>query len=82
MNVRMNEKGQIVIPKIIRDSVGLFENRDVVLEVRDKKVEIMPFPEEDLVKKAKERAKRCGVDVSKWIYGDKLYEEEFGKRKI
>lgn len=80
INVRMGDKGQIVIPKIIRESVGFLENRDVILEVRDKRVEIKPFPEEDLVKKVRDRAKRCGADVSKWIYGDKLYEHEFSKR--
>ena len=37
---------------------------------------------ENLVKKWEERAKKYGGDTSKWIYGDRLYEEEFGKRKI
>ena len=31
----------------------------------------------DIVKRCEERAKRCGADISTWIYGDKLYEEVF-----
>lgn len=78
LKVRLGKKGQIVIPKVIRESVGLIEETDVVLEVKEKAIEIKPFPEEDLVKKARERAKKYGGDTSKWVYGDKLYEEEFG----
>ncbi|MBI4450784.1 hypothetical protein HY642_02300 [Candidatus Woesearchaeota archaeon] len=35
----------------------------------------------DVVALARERAKRCKVDVSTWVYGDRLYEEIFGKLK-
>lgn len=32
----------------------------------------------DIINKWKEQAKRYNMDISKqWIYGDKLYEEEF-----
>ncbi|MBI2136943.1 hypothetical protein HYU12_00310 [Candidatus Woesearchaeota archaeon] len=33
----------------------------------------------NLLKRAEERAKMCNTDVSKWIKGDKLYEEQFGQ---
>ncbi|MGQ9468984.1 MAG: AbrB/MazE/SpoVT family DNA-binding domain-containing protein [Nitrososphaerales archaeon] len=80
IKVKLGEKGQLVIPKVVRESVGLREDRPAILEVKEKRIEIRPFPDEDLVKKAKERAKRHGGDLKKlgWIYGDKLYEEAFG----
>ena len=79
IKVKLGEKGQLVIPKVVRESVGLRENKPAILEVKEKKIEIRPFPEEDLVKKAGERAKKYGGDLEKlgWIYGDKLYEEVF-----
>ncbi len=80
LKVRLGKKGQLVIPKIVRESVGLVEESDVILEIKEKSVEIKPFLEEDLVKKWEERAKKYGGNLKKmgWIYGDKLYEEEFG----
>ena len=79
IKVKLGEKGQLVIPKVVRESVGLRENKPAILEVKEKKIEIRPFPEEDLVKKARERANKYGGDLVElgWIYGDKLYEEVF-----
>ena len=79
IKVKLGEKGQLVIPKVVRDSVGLRVNKPAVLEVKEKKIEITPFPEEDLVEKSKARAKKYGGDIRKlgWVYGDKLYEEVF-----
>ena len=77
IKVKLGSKGQLVIPKVIRESLGLTENIVLVLEVKDKKIEISPL-EEDVLEKWEEIAKREGVDVSKEIlYGDKLYEEVF-----
>lgn len=80
IQVKLGDKGQLVIPKIIRESIGLMENKPAILEVKEKAVEIRPFPEEDLVRKWRERAKKYGGDLEKlgWVYGDRLYEEEFG----
>jgi AbrB family looped-hinge helix DNA binding protein len=80
ITVKIGEKGQLVIPKLIRESVGLLENRPAILEVKEKAIEIRPFPEEDLVKKWRERAREYGGNLKKlgWVYGDRLYEEEFG----
>ncbi len=75
--VRIGSKGQLVIPKIIRDSLGLVENRYVALEVKDKCVEIKLI-QEDFMKKWDELRQKEGLDVTKkMIYGDKLYEEVF-----
>lgn len=77
IKVKLGSKGQLVIPKVIRESLGLTENIILILEVKDKKIEIRPL-EEDVLDKWEDIAKREGVDVSKEIlYGDKLYEEVF-----
>jgi hypothetical protein len=55
---------------VIRES--LTENIVLVLEVKDKKIEIRPL-EEDVLEKWGEIAKRESLDVSKEIlYGDKV----------
>lgn len=79
LKVKLSSKGQLVIPKVIRESMGLAENRQAIMEVKGKIIEIRAFEEEDLVKKWRERAKKHGGNLKKmgWVYGDKLYEEEF-----
>lgn len=75
IKVKLGSKGQLVIPKVIRESLGLVENKFVVLEVKDKSIEIKAL-DEGIVEKWSEISKREGVDVSKEIiYGDRLYEE-------
>ncbi len=78
IKVKLGDKGQIVIPKVVRESLGLRKNGPAILEVKGKSAEIRPLHGEDIVHEMRERAKRCGIDVSKLVYGDKLYEEEFG----
>ena len=79
IKVRLGPKGQIVIPKVIRESVGLRENSGALLEVKERSIEIRPLESSNLVEKAKERAVKHGGDIKKlgWVYGDRLYEEVF-----
>ncbi|NWG09094.1 MAG: AbrB/MazE/SpoVT family DNA-binding domain-containing protein [Nitrososphaerales archaeon] len=44
MNVRrrIGQKGQIVIPKVVRESMGIKPGDEIVMEVRDKEVVIKP----------------------------------------
>lgn len=78
VKIKIGAKGQLVIPKVIRESVGIKEEGEAILEVKEKSIEIKPLPKEDLAKGWEDRAKKHGGDVSKWIYGDRLYEEIFG----
>jgi AbrB family looped-hinge helix DNA binding protein len=74
--VRIGSKGQLVIPKIVRTSLGLTENSYVAMEVKDKCVEIKPLKED--FAKLDEIRKKEGMDVTKKMrYGDRLYEEVF-----
>jgi AbrB family looped-hinge helix DNA binding protein len=79
LKVRLGPKGQLVIPKLVRESVGLRENGSALLEVKEKAIEIRPLESSDLVERAKHRAAKHGGDIKKlgWVYGDRLYEEVF-----
>ncbi|MBI5393553.1 AbrB/MazE/SpoVT family DNA-binding domain-containing protein [Candidatus Woesearchaeota archaeon] len=75
---KVGMRGQIVIPKVIRENLGILENKTVVITVEDKSVKIIPSRGEDILKSWQEIAKKEGTDVKNtFIYGDKLYEEEF-----
>jgi AbrB family looped-hinge helix DNA binding protein len=67
IKVKLGEKGQLVIPKIVRESVGLSAHGSAILEVKEKIVEIRPFYDVDVVALAEETAKKHGTDTSKWI---------------
>ena len=70
-----------MIPKKVREHLGLVPERKVILEVKDKSVVIRPaISGEDIIRKWEERARRLNIDVSKWVLGDMLYEEEFGRK--
>lgn len=74
--LRLGRKGEIVIPKKIRESLGFLRDRPVVLTIKEKSA-VLSVMQEDIVQKWGERAKKNHQDVSKWLFGDKLYEEEF-----
>ncbi|MBI4181771.1 MAG: AbrB/MazE/SpoVT family DNA-binding domain-containing protein [Candidatus Aenigmarchaeota archaeon] len=80
MKMKVGSKGQIIIPKVVREIVGIREEGAVIMEVKEKSVEIRSLPKEDLAKAWEERAKKHGGDLKKmgWVYGDQLYEEVFG----
>ena len=79
IKVKLGDKGQLVIPKVVRESVGLKVNGGALLEVKENVIEIRPLSGEDLVQRSRERAMKYGGDIKKqgWVYGDKLYEEVF-----
>lgn len=77
ITLKVGPKGQIVIPKKIRESLGIIENKTIELEVKDKKIEFKATPSRDLVAKWREHARKSNADVSKWVMGDQLYEEVF-----
>ncbi|MBS7653354.1 AbrB/MazE/SpoVT family DNA-binding domain-containing protein [Candidatus Bathyarchaeota archaeon] len=75
LSVKLGSKGQLVIPKVIRESLGLIENKHVILEVKDKSIEIRAL-DKDIVEKWREVAEREALDVSReLVYGDKLYHD-------
>ena len=77
MKTKVGLRGQIVIPKAIRKSLGLTDNKEIILEV-DKKTLKINSNDEDIAGKWEAIAKKEGINIKKYfIYGDKLYEENF-----
>ena len=77
IKVKMSKKGEIVIPKKVREKLGFSKNKILLLEVKGKIAQLRTTNEEDVIKNWEKIAKESKVDVSKWIYGDRLYEEVF-----
>ncbi|MEK6960911.1 MAG: AbrB/MazE/SpoVT family DNA-binding domain-containing protein [Nanoarchaeota archaeon] len=75
----VSARGELVIPKHMREEIGIEKNATVFLEVRDKVLHVRRI-EGDPILRMEERAKRNNVDVSKWVRGNQLYEEEFGRK--
>jgi len=42
--VKLSSKGQLVIPKAIREKLGLKPNKPLILEMVDEHAEIKPLP--------------------------------------
>lgn len=71
-------RGQLVIPKVVRESLGLYENKEIILEVENDVLHLRPALGKEILDSWREIARTEGVDVSKKIvYGDKLYEDVF-----
>jgi len=64
------------IPKHIREELLITKDTVLFLEVKGKILEIRTGPQ-DPIKVLEDCAKRANADVSKWVIGDKLYEEIF-----
>ncbi len=76
MQLSIGAKGELVIPKKIRESLGLTRDRKVILEMEGKTIKLK-VADDDIVKTWEERAKLYHLDLKKLVYGDKLYEDVF-----
>jgi AbrB family looped-hinge helix DNA binding protein len=74
LKVRVGPKGQIVIPKSVRDVLGVKPNDFVLVDVIDGKATLESL-QVDPVKTLAEIAKLHGVKSRELVWGDKLYEE-------
>ena len=74
MQVPISKRGEIVIPKKIREQLGFHTSATLV--IRKGVVELTP-QDDDLVKECEVRAKKYHANVKDWVYGNRLYEEEF-----
>ena len=79
LKLKIGAKGQIVIPKIVRESLGIKTEGKIIMDVKDKTAEIRPMSVDSEIKSWDEFAKKNGVNIKKsgWAYGDELYEEVF-----
>ena len=79
----ISEKGQVVIPKDIREMLGLRKGSNVVFEIRDKEVIIKPeqTPEEflkDFLDVPKLKKRLTSKEIKKVIL--EQYDEEIPRR--
>ena len=77
LKTRVGPKGQIVIPKPIRDRLKVKPDDIVLLDIERERIIVEKTPD-DPVKVITETAKRIGTKSSELVWGDKLYEELFG----
>jgi len=77
LKVKVGPKGQIVIPKPLRDKIGVKPSDIVLLDIECERILVEKFPEDPL-RVIAETASRIGVKSSELVWGDKLYEELFG----
>ena len=77
--VPVGSRGQVVIPKVVRESLGIKTDGEIFMEVKGNSVEIKTIVTEDIVSEWEQTAKKRGGDLKKmgFSYGDKLYEEIF-----
>lgn len=77
MKTKVGPKGQIVIPKPIRDRLRVKPNDIVLLDIERERI-VVEKPPEDPLRVISGTAERIGVKSSELVWGDKLYEELFG----
>ncbi len=76
IQLKVGTRGEIVIPKKIRESLGLRSDTNVILQVKQDAVEIRPA-DESIAEHWSEIAEREGIEVDETSYGDTLYKEAF-----
>ena len=74
IKLKVGTHGEILIPKKIRESLGIKEKGNVLIEIKRRSVIVKVPRSEDIAQKWKSADKH---DVSKWKIGSDLYEEVF-----
>jgi len=74
LKVRVGPKGQIVIPKIIRERLGIEAGNSLVIDEKDGKIVIEKSDVDELIKWLRSSRKRIAKDVYKFSLEDELGE--------
>jgi AbrB family looped-hinge helix DNA binding protein len=74
LKVRVGPKGQVVIPKSVRDSLGIKPDDVVLFDVEGDRATLEAIRENPM-KLLEEIARLYGVKSSELVWGDRLYEE-------
>jgi AbrB family looped-hinge helix DNA binding protein len=77
LKAKVGSKGQIVIPKPIRDRMGINPSDIVLIDMEGDKA-VIEVLHRDPLEIIEETAQRFGVKSSELIWGDRLYEEVLG----
>ena len=68
--VKVSPRGQIVIPKDIRKSLGIFPGKKLIVMIRDEEVLLRKIEKvsiEEISEKIEKTAKKRGIDVDELI---------------
>jgi len=75
---KLGRKGQIVIPKVVRESLGIGPGDEVVMEIRKK--EVLIKPEVDPAKFVDDFCSIANKKLTKKVDLERLLEEEVEER--
>jgi len=75
---KLGRKGQIVIPKVVRESLGIGSGDEVVMEIRKK--EVLIKPKVDPAKFVDDFCSITNKKLTKKVDLEKLFEEEVEER--
>lgn len=78
--VNISKRGEIVIPKKIREQLRLEKAKTVHLAIKNNTLEILPHAPFDVVQSAKKRAERLHLDTEKIVMGSNLYDKIFEEK--
>ncbi len=81
LKVRMSTKGQIVIPKIFRDSNKMYPQEEFIIKIEQGKV-IIEKQEGDIVEKLREFAREAARlrKGKKFVYDKEEFYEQYDER--
>jgi len=74
LKVRVGPKGQIVIPKIIREKLGIEAGNSLLIDEKEGKIVIEKSDVDELIKWLRSSRKRIARDVYKFSLEDELGE--------
>ncbi|MEW5955295.1 MAG: AbrB/MazE/SpoVT family DNA-binding domain-containing protein [Candidatus Micrarchaeota archaeon] len=77
VEVKVGKKGELVVPAIMRRKLGILPGAMINLNLSENKIELFP-KDPNVMQKIREYSKKHATDTSKWVLGDRLYEEVLG----
>lgn len=79
LKTKVGPKGQIVIPKPIRDRLRVKPDDIVLFDIDRERIVVEKVPEDPLGV-ISDINQKFGMKSSELVWGDKLYEEVFGEK--
>lgn len=76
ITLNVGQKGEIVIPKKIRETIGIVAGGTVKMTMQGKTIEIKTAAD-DPIERMRQRAAKYNIPAGEIVMGNSLYEEEF-----